>query len=42
VALLCLEVILSSHILKKVLVTDPGALCLDGTKAAFYAYQGDK
>ena len=38
VALLFLQVILSSHLLKKVLVDDPDALCLDGTKAAYYVY----
>ena len=32
---------LSANILNKVMVEDPDALCLDGTKAAYYVHQGD-
>ena len=30
-----------AHTLHKFMVNDPGALCLDGTKPAYYAIQGD-
>lgn len=40
---LCLLSLASSHILNKVLVDEnPDALCLDGTKAAYYVKEGDK
>ena len=31
----------SANVLNKVLVDDPGALCLDGTKAAYYIHHAD-
>lgn len=38
--LLLLSTSYSAHVFKKVLLTDPDALCLDGTKGAYYIVEG--
>ena len=42
ILLLCLLVLAYSHTLNKVLVDDPDAFCLDGSKPAHYVKEGEK
>ena len=41
IGLLVLATPLLAHTFDKVMVTDPDAFCLDGTKPAYYIHQGD-
>jgi len=40
ILLLCLAVAFCANNLHKMVVEDPEALCLDGTRAVYYAHQG--
>ncbi len=41
-AVLCLGYVMAAITYNKVVIDDPDAFCLDGTKPAYYVHQGDK